>query len=132
MRAVAPINRSPRSALLVLAVVALAGCTGGRGSGSQEDVLQRPSPRAIPTPVPSLTAVQAEFVASCVGQEDARFAAEFVGRTEDQAVVVNSQNTTPFRLVARDGVCLPRPESPEPEWVNLIVENGKIIWAGRF
>lgn len=66
-----------------------------------------------------------------MGRDSARFAEEFVGLSEDEAAerVTTSGG---LRVVARDGECLGRNDDFRTDRVNVIVQDGIVVWAGRF
>lgn len=85
-----------------------------------------------PSGAPVLTAQQQAFVDACVGQENAAPAPQYVGMAEAQANPADSYRPYPTRVVGRDGECLGRTNDLRGDRVDLIVESGRVIWAGRF
>lgn len=100
------------------------GSTGEQISGQQDG-----GPSRVPA---VLTPAQQAFVDSCVGPENAPLEPQYVGMSEAEANPPNSYRPYPTRVVGRDGKCLGRTKDLQGNRVNLIVEDGKVIWAGRF
>lgn len=71
---------------------------------------------------------RAEAVERCVrGEADAE--QRYIGLTESQ---LQQTEPGPVRVICRDRVVLGRTSDNRPERLNIVVENGTIIWAGRF
>lgn len=81
---------------------------------------------------PALTDEQQAFIDSCVGQENALHAPGLAGRAEADVMRSDSLNPIQKRVVGRDGECLARTRDRVNSRFNLIVDRGKVIWAGRF
>lgn len=88
-----------------------------------------PDDAARPTPDDGLTPEQRAFVAFCTGTERPLPAADHVGLTEQAATAAYGPST---RVVGRDGQCLGRTLDHREDRVNLVVEDGAVVWAGRF
>lgn len=71
------------------------------------------------------------FVEQCVGAESADLVPEFVGLTEAQLMERLGMKTM-YRVVGRDGLCLDRNDTRSPNRLNVIVEDTRVVWAGRF
>lgn len=99
-------------------------CATAAASGAAVNV----SPLETP-----LTAAQRAFIEECLSgdSETALAAPGFVGLSEAE-VRATAGDAAPQRVVARDGRCLSRDGDLRVNRVNLVVEDGKVIWAGRF
>lgn len=74
-----------------------------------------------------------EFISRCVGREDAEPAPDgYVGLTEQQLRDSPPDPANPPRIVGRDRVCLDRTDDRRPERVNVIIDDSRVVWAGRF
>lgn len=74
-----------------------------------------------------------EFIDRCVGREDAEPAPDgYVGLTEQQLQDSPPDPANPRRIVGRDRVCLDRTDDRQPERVNVIIDDSRVVWAGRF
>lgn len=71
---------------------------------------------------------QAEFVRRCVGAEQVSPDERYLGWTEEEVRTA----TQPVRVICRDRVYLDRTTDGHSERLNLVVENGKVVWAGHF
>ena len=76
------------------------------------------------------------FIKECVGAETARSADEYHGLTEGEATRTkrpeSADTITTSRVVGRDGECLFRTADFRSDRVNLLIADGKVVWAGRF
>ena len=70
------------------------------------------------------------FVDSCVGPGPAELAPELTGLTEDEFSNPPGADTN-RRVIGRDGRCLDRPEDQTGTRVDAVVEDGRVVWAGR-
>lgn len=74
-----------------------------------------------------------EFIQRCVGREDTESAPDgYVGLTEQQLRDSPPNPEDPPRIVGRDRVCLDRTDDRRPERVNVILDDSRVVWAGRF
>jgi DNA-directed RNA polymerase specialized sigma24 family protein len=76
------------------------------------------------------------FINRCVGAENPTPAPGYVGLTEEQATGTEqpepADTVSVVRVVGRDGTCLGRTRDLRRDRVNLLVADGKVVWAGRF
>ena len=81
-----------------------------------------------------LTAGQQAFIEECLSGnvESALSAPGFVGRTYEEVAAPNERPVNPVRVLGRDGNCLDREDDRRENRVNVIIEDGTVIWAGRF
>jgi hypothetical protein len=83
---------------------------------------------------------RAALIDRCVGHEHPDYTtppsfspADYLGLTESEAATLAAQQGQGgLRVVCRDGEGLARTSDLRPTRVNLILEDGKVIWAGRF
>lgn len=76
------------------------------------------------------SAADKAFIDRCVGLTKEPVAAEVIGLTEHQVELFLGSDTD-RRVIARDGKCLGHTRDLRPERVNLLVQDGKVIWATR-
>lgn len=72
---------------------------------------------------------RAEFIANCVEGEGASAEDRFVGMSEAE---VEEAVAGPVRVICRDRVFLDRTTDRHPTRLNIVVEQGLVIWAGSF
>ena len=103
-------------ATLVIAIL-LGGCQAPRAGTDNADQTQ-------------VSGTQA-FVEQCIGAQAVDLAPEFVGLTEAE---LRARITTEAlrRVVGRDGICSDRNDDRNRKRVNVIIEDGRVAWAGRF
>lgn len=75
-----------------------------------------------------------EFIERCVGKDQAGRAPDqdYVGLTEDQVDTASPDRTQAPRIVGRDRVCLGRDDDRQENRVNIILDDYRVVWAGRF
>jgi hypothetical protein len=104
----------------------LAGCLAGAPGAEVEESGDSPAEGA------GLHA----FINRCVGAENPTSAPGYVGLTEEQAMrpkqPESADTVSVVRVVGRDGICLGRTRDLRRDRVNLLVADGKVVWAGRF
>lgn len=78
----------------------------------------------------------ATFIARCVGAETYVAAPDYVGLPETEAThtkqPTSSRPVDDVRVIGRDGECLAMDLNVCRDRVNLLVANGKVVWAQRF
>lgn len=79
----------------------------------------------------ALPARTAAFLERCAGDGQPDLAPQFLGLTED-GLRARLGDDAGWRLVGRDGECLVRADDLRPERVNVLVEDGRVVWAARF
>lgn len=77
------------------------------------------------------------FIQRCVGAaENAVLTPALVGLPEDEATRESSrvlaEGAATVRVIGRDGTCLGRTRDLRSDRVNLLIADGKVVWAGRF
>lgn len=102
-----------------------AGSGNYRLDGSARDQVKQAYDAAVP-------ARTAAFIERCVSDEQQHLAPELLGLTEEGLQARLREEDVPHRLVGRDGECLGRLRDLRPERVNVLVEDGRVVWAGRF
>jgi hypothetical protein len=70
------------------------------------------------------------FLDRCAAEEGADLAPELLGLTEDELVGRLGEGSR-GRVVGRDGTCLARPRDLDDDRVHVLVEAGRVVWAGR-
>lgn len=101
----------------------------GPGREQVHDAFTRAAGSAI-SPA-GLTAQQQRFIEQCLSGDTPLPAPGFVGRTEAEATYANEDDVT-WRVIGRDNRCLDRTPDAHEDRVNLILDDGIVIWAGRF
>ena len=79
-----------------------------------------------------LSAEQQKLIDSCVGRENALPAPGWVGTVEADVAQKQASSEHPVRVVARNGTCAGRDDDRREDRVNLVLDDGRVIWAGRF
>ena len=116
----------PAKVPLTCSPVTRGGDNGGNyrlDSASRNEVKQ-----AYDEALPDRTAA---FIERCVAGEQLDLAPELLGLTEDDLQSV-LEDGTDLRVIGRDGDCLAQRRDLRPERVNVLVEDGRVVWAGRF
>lgn len=72
---------------------------------------------------------QAESIEQCVRGETSAVEERYIGMTESQ---VRDAEPEPVRVICRDRVFLDRTSDYRPDRLNIVVEQGVVVWAGRF
>jgi hypothetical protein len=92
------------------------------------DLVGQPSPETI-GPAGSLSPELRDFVEKCIaGERNISATDTFVGLTEKELSLRRSPLIA--RIVGRDGQCLDRTDDLRPGRLNLIIQDGKVVWAG--
>lgn len=88
---------------------------------------------SIPTPQPPDPTQVAALVERCVGTNPAGDAAdEYLGLSPSGIRPKLRADGLTYRVLGRDGVCLPRTDDLQPNRLNVLIMFDRVVWARRF
>lgn len=108
--------------------------TGRGAADALKACVAEGAPGATVFLTPLSTAAQQAFIEECLGgnYRTALPAPGLLGRTYEDVAPPNEKPVNVVRVVGQDGRCRDREDDRQDKRVNVIIENGVVIWAGRF
>ncbi|MEV6984409.1 hypothetical protein AB0M95_24575 [Sphaerisporangium sp. NPDC051017] len=118
-----------RFTALVLLVVGLLAACSGTGPDPEPQRTSGPPRAGSPT-----GPAQAGAGEPCVPEPSARSRSrdDLVGRSEDAVAKAEKAAGHEVRVLGVDGKCNDRDDDLRPKRVNLVIRDGKVVWASMF